>query len=71
MWKRTINKYNLIGYHILSNTELQKDIRKITRMPGIPWYIIVDKEGKLSDEFIYRPSFEDKLYNQFNKYINN
>ena len=71
LWRKTIINYNLIGYHLLANAGLQKDIKRTyPKMPGIPWYIIVDKEGNLSDEFIYRPSFKEKLYDQFSKYIN-
>lgn len=70
MWNKTINKYNLIGYHLLASAELAKDIKNVTKMSGLPWYIIVDKEGNLSDEFIYGPRFKEKLYDQFSKYLN-
>ena len=65
-WKKTIKKYNLIGYHILANKNLETDIKKITKMIGIPWYCIKDKKGNLSSEFVNRPSSKQKLYEQIN-----
>ena len=68
-WKKIIKKYNLVGYHILANDFLKKDIQESTKMIGIPWYCIKRNDGDLSKEFINRPSSKEKLYNQINKYI--
>ncbi len=68
-WKKTINKYNLIGYHILANRNLENDIKRKTKMIGLPWYCFKDREGNLSGEFIYRPSSKEKLHEQINDFI--
>ncbi len=69
-WKKTINKYNLIGYHILANKKLEADIKAKTKMFGLPWYCIKDRNGNLSKEFIFRPSSKENLHEQINSYIN-
>jgi alkyl hydroperoxide reductase subunit AhpC len=68
-WKKIIKKYNLKGYHILANKALKQDIKRVTNMKGIPWYMIKQKDGTLSKEFIYRPGFKTKLYKQLKKYM--
>ena len=56
---------------IKANKALKQDIKRVTNMKGIPWYMIKQKDGTLSKDFIYRPGFKTKLYKQLKKYTNN
>ena len=61
-WKNDIKYYNLIGTHIHANSELAEDLRKLfprnEERPvfSIPWYILVDEQGNIIEEYAKRPS---------------
>ena len=61
-WKEGIILYELAGTHIHANKELSNDLRK--RYSGnpekpyitIPWYILIDEEGNIVEEYAKSPS---------------
>jgi thiol-disulfide isomerase/thioredoxin len=58
-WKEMIKYYNLEGYHIRACEELVSDLRKIFGQNGsiaIPWYMLVDENGKIIKEHAKPPS---------------
>lgn len=66
-WKEMIKYYNLEGYHIRASEELVSDLRKIFGQNGsimIPWYILVDENGKILKEHAKPPSQIKELENQ-------
>ncbi len=67
-WKDFIKVYNLTGYHIRANKNLNKDISIITGTNAIPWYLIVDKNGIIVEKHAYRPGMKEQLYNQILRY---
>ena len=64
-WKKEMQEYNLEGYHIYMNKELEKNIMREVpgiRRQGIPKYILIDKDGDVAYPDAPRPSSGDKLY---------
>lgn len=61
-WKESIRFYELSGAHIRTNELLHKDLihrfDKNAKKPylAIPWYILVDEEGRIIKEHAARPS---------------
>lgn len=58
-WKGMIKFYKLEGHHLRTNKELDMDLRKIYNQGGswtIPWYFIVNEEGKIVNADAPRPS---------------
>ena len=71
-WKNMINRKQLTGYHILSSDELQSNMKRdIYRSDiiSIPRYILINKQGKIIDDDLPRPSDMSNLKNKINKLI--
>ncbi len=65
-WKRYLNKYNLVGSHILINDLLKNDLYQVlaTTSLWIPRYIMVDPNGNIVLSEGALPSDGTKLYDQ-------
>lgn len=49
-WRKMINSFNLSGYHVRANKKFRNDLRSLFNQNGlltIPWYLIIDKNGKI------------------------
>ena len=58
-WKGMIKFYKLEGSHLRTNKDFTTDLRKIFDQGGalsIPWYLIVNEEGKIVTNKAKRPS---------------
>jgi thiol-disulfide isomerase/thioredoxin len=58
-WKSMIKFYKLEGNHLRVNKEFDKDLRKILNQEDaltIPWYLIVNEQGKIVNADAQRPS---------------
>ena len=69
-WKNMIKFYNLEGFHIRANEELSSELRKLFDNNGslsIPWYILIDNNGKILKKFASRPSQIEKLAIELNE----
>jgi len=69
-WKNMIKFYNLEGFHIRANEELSSELRKLFDKNGslsIPWYILIDNNGKILKKFASRPSQIEKLAIELNE----
>lgn len=68
-WKLYLNKYNLIGSHILINDALREDLYKVlgTTSLWIPRYILVDPNGNIVLPEGALPSDGTKLFDQINQ----
>jgi thiol-disulfide isomerase/thioredoxin len=66
-----IKSHNLRGYHLRLNDTLKADLteRKIF-IPRIPQYMIVDKDGHVTENNALRPSDGEKLYEQLKSVVN-
>ncbi len=69
-WKDLIVKHKLTGTNILISAEcymagfFEKYKDKVANMYIIPTYLLVDKQGKITDFNALRPSSKDLLYNK-------
>jgi len=66
-WKNMMKFYNLEGYHIRANMELDKDLRNIFGRNGsiiIPWYILIDENGEIIKMHASPPSQIKNLENE-------
>lgn len=69
-WKNMIKFYNLEGYHIRANKELQTELREIFDSNGsisIPWYILIDNKGTILKKHAKRPSQINELEKEINE----
>lgn len=68
-WKLYLNKYNLIGSHILINDALREDLYRVlgSNSLWIPRYILVDPNGNIVLPEGALPSDGTKLYDQINQ----
>ncbi len=58
-WKDMIKIFNLEGNHIRVNSNLYTDLQRVFDRDGrltIPWYIMVDENGDITDKHAKRPS---------------
>jgi len=58
-WKNMIKFYNLEGFHVRANEELNTELRKIFDSKGsmsIPWYMLMDSNGEILNKRASRPS---------------
>lgn len=68
-WKDMIKFYNLEGYHIRTNKALDANLREIFGQNGsisIPWYILIDENGKIIKTHASRPSQIKELEKELN-----
>lgn len=73
-WKNMIKYYDLEGYHARTNQDFQNNMIAIFDQNGsitIPWYIIVDKNGKIVKKKAKRPSDHDALYAEIREALQN
>ncbi len=67
LWKKTISYYGLQGHHIRANESLDKDIRLLysnSMSISIPWYLLIDKNGKLAKKGAAGASNKEELKKQ-------
>ena len=58
-WKNMIKFYKLEGYHVRANAQLITELRKLFDNNGsiyIPWYILIDENGKIVKKHASPPS---------------
>lgn len=55
-WKDMIKFYQLTGYHVRANKELEADLEKILGSLWIPRYLLIDENGKIANNNAKRPS---------------
>jgi thiol-disulfide isomerase/thioredoxin len=63
-WKNMVKFYNLEGFHVRANKELNAELRKIFDRQGsisIPWYILMDSNGEILKKHASRPSQINEL----------
>lgn len=68
-WKDMIKFYELEGFHIRANKELDADLKKLFGQDGkmaIPWYILIDEKGNIIKKHASRPSQLKNLENEIN-----
>lgn len=69
-WKDMAVFYNLEGYHIRTNEKFETDLRSIYNQNGlvtIPWYILINENGEITNKNASRPSELHKLEKDINK----
>lgn len=59
-WKKLLSNYRLDGYHYLANEQVKANAEKMFQ--GIPRYMLFDKDGKLFETDLPRPSSGNELY---------
>lgn len=69
-WKMTISQLKLTGIHYRLTDQQCDDYSKIFDFSGIPFYIIINKEGLVIDKNAPRPSDQSKLNDILNKLLN-
>ena len=68
-WKNMIKFYNLEGFHLRANKEVEAELREIFDKGGsisIPWYILMGSDGKILKKHASRPSQIDELEKEIN-----
>lgn len=58
-WRDMIKFYELKGHHIRANEQLDEELRKLYPLHegiAIPWYMLVDENGKVKIDFASKPS---------------
>lgn len=68
VWKKMIKKLGLEGLHMRSNNVFKAEIDKILNQ-GIPYYIIVGKDGEVKVWGAKRPSDQKLLFEQLQQYL--
>jgi len=66
-WKEMIKFYKLDGHHIRAHKEFQDDLIRIFNKNGtiaIPWYLLIDEQGKIINKDAARPSEIETLEKQ-------
>lgn len=59
-WQKALTKYNLQGYNMRIDGD-DNELAKAYGVRGVPYFFILDKEGKFASETAPRPSSEQKL----------
>ncbi|MDW7692995.1 hypothetical protein R9C00_10305 [Flammeovirgaceae bacterium SG7u.111] len=66
-WKIAIKKYEIQGYHLVTNPELNKSIRRDSTIEGpLPFHLLVDKEGQIVNYQAPWPQDTSLLYPAIN-----
>ena len=63
-WQNMIIFYNLEGYHIRANNNLQRELNSLLSIIGIPHYALIDENGSVLIQKAFRPSELAKLSDQ-------
>lgn len=66
-WKSMVKNLKLSGVHIRANDKLKEELGEFVN--AIPYYIIVDKKGKIHVKPAKRPSDKQELFNQLKTYL--
>jgi len=72
-WKEKTKAFNLNGYHLRANKELEADIRDKLYddgIIGIPRFILMGKEGTILEKSLSGPINMDKLKQELDKHFN-
>ena len=72
-WPEMIKFYDLEGDHIRNNDQLYNNLIVEYQNNGsiaIPWYMIVNKKGKIVERHAKRPSDKEELYKQLQETLN-
>ena len=48
-WKETVEKMDIGGQHLYASTDETRDVRKRFGFSGIPYYLLINKEGVIVD----------------------
>lgn len=67
-WKKTVERYQLTGYHYLVNQEVNANLDRW--FVGIPRYMLFDSNGEVLNDNLPRPSKQEELFNQIRKLLN-
>lgn len=67
-WKKTVERYQLTGYHYLVNQEVNANLDRW--FVGIPRYMLFDSDGEVLNDNLPRPSKQEELFNQIRKLLN-
>lgn len=70
MWPELIKYYNLEGFHIKANPQLDGDLRRIYNNGGsmsIPWNILIDEDGQIIKLHASKPSQLGQLEKEIKK----
>ena len=63
-WLQAIREHKLEGYHLRINDSLRGELIDIGFSGGIPFYFVMDKNGKVLVKDGFRPSQGEKLFQQ-------
>lgn len=55
-WKKMVTEKELKGVHLISKGTFNSNVSKLYNVFGIPKYLIIDKQGNISDNDAKRPS---------------
>jgi thiol-disulfide isomerase/thioredoxin len=66
-WKKTVERYQLNGFHYLANQEVYANLDKWFK--GIPRYMLFDSNGEILNDNLLRPSKQEELFNQIRKFL--
>jgi thiol-disulfide isomerase/thioredoxin len=74
LWKKQIEKYNVEGYHIFIDGEqyeklYKKAVNDSSTIVTMPRYLIINKKGEIVVTDAKRPSENDMLYKELDKYL--
>lgn len=65
-WENTIKEKGIEGEHYFANDNDGKLLSEKFNISGIPRYVLVDKDGKVTDDQALRPSYRSKLVKKIN-----
>jgi thiol-disulfide isomerase/thioredoxin len=75
IWKQQVQRFDVLGSHMFLG---ERDYSRLFRasvkgskdtMINMPRYLILDKQGKIVENNAYRPSDQDSIYTQLDKYL--
>lgn len=69
LWKTMIKRYDLTGYNIRINENLERQLTASLGSLTFPKYFIIDKTGKIVVYNAPRPSRKEELFELFKKYL--